>query len=312
MTSLRVCRRAGEAAAVFAPSALTIGNFDGVHLGHQELIRRLRGAAGVPSVLTFDPHPTSVVAPARAPRLLSTIAERLAWMEELGVEQALVEPFDHAFASLDPGQFVERIVAGAARARLVVVGENFRFGARQAGDTAMLAELGRRHGFDVQVAPPVSYRGQMVSSTLVRARIESGAVARAARLLGRPYAIGGPIVTGHGVGSRQTVPTLNLATTAQVIPARGVYVTQVEIDGAWREAVTNIGFRPTFGGDAALSIESFALDGVAATPAAIRVRFLWRLRAERKFDDAAALRAQILKDVVRARAYFRRRSGTTS
>ena len=308
----RVFGSPGEAAAEFRPSAIMIGIFDGVHLGHQALIRRLvdqsRQLGVAPSVVTFDPHPAAVVAPARAPRLLSTTGQRVEWMSQLGIEQVLVMPFTPEVSRLSPEQFVAEVVTGAAKARLVVVGENFRFGNQQAGGTETLAGLGRRYGFETQIVTGVTCRGRMVSSTAVRRLIEAGEPGWAHRLLGRCYALRGEVVRGHGIGSTQTVPTLNLRPGPQVLPRPGVYITSTQdLDSArsW-PSVTNVGFRPTFGGDG-LSIETFLLSPLTGeSPTSIEVSF-WRwVREERKFADAAALRARILTDVGRAEAYFRR------
>lgn len=310
---MTVFRSLEEARGKFAPSALSIGNFDGVHRGHQELFRRLvercRAEGGwKPSVLTFHPHPTKVTKPERAPRLLTTIGQRLVKMRECGIEQVLVLPFTPEFSRLTPGEFVRSVLVEAAGAKLVVVGENFRFGAKQAGEVGALREAGASFGFATEIAGGVVYRGTLVSSTEVRKRIDCGDVRMANRLLARPYALEGAVVSGHGIGSKQTVPTLNLATDAEVLPARGVYITRVADLASERSwpAVTNIGFRPTFNGDA-LTIESFVLEGYAEpAPGRIRVEFLWRLREERKFETPDALKAQIFRDVARARRYFAR------
>lgn len=297
----------------FGPSALTIGNFDGVHGGHGRILRRVRELADQgnwkASVLTFDPHPAKIVAPARAPRLMMLPDQRCALMREMGIEQVLVLPFTAAVAHLEPEDFVERVLVGKLGAKAVVVGENFRFGYKHAGNTHLLKALGARFGFITEIVSAVAYRGMRVSSSGVRQLVEAGKVARAARLLLRPYALEGDVVSGHGVGAKQTVPTLNLATRSEVLPGRGVYVTRTTDleDGRNWESVTNIGFRPTFGGDNRLSIETFLLDPLAGeAPRSIRVEFLWRLRDERKFDSPEALKVQILKDVAHARAYFRR------
>jgi riboflavin kinase/FMN adenylyltransferase len=306
--SIQVFRSLEAARGRFAPSAVTIGNFDGVHLGHRELMRRLLGRGAKPSVVTFHPHPTSVVALERAPRLMSTLEQRIEWMREAGVEQVLAVPFDIEFSRLSPPEFARLVLAESAGARLVVVGDNFRFGHRQAGDTALLAELGVAHGFRTETVAPISWRGRVVSSTAIRNAVEGGGVGLALRMLGRPYSLEGVVVRGHGVGSTQTVSTLNLATDAVVLPLRGVYVTRVrDLDTGRRwPSITNVGFRPTFGGDA-LTIESHVVEGYAdPAPERIAVDFLHRVREERKFDDAAALKAQILRDVGRARAWWRR------
>ncbi|MCC6590479.1 MAG: bifunctional riboflavin kinase/FAD synthetase [Bryobacterales bacterium] len=320
---MRVFRSLDAAAAgEFHPSAVTIGNFDGVHRGHQTLIARLVDHShrlGVkPSVVTFDPHPTVVVAPSRAPRLLSTIEQRVQWMGALGIEQVLVVPFSHEFSLLSPNEFVAQVLVRAAGARLVLVGENFRFGSRQSGDTGLLQELGRHYGFETEIVAGIAYRGRTVSSTAIRGLIEMGGVSWAARLLGRSYSLEGEVVPGHGIGSKQTVPTLNLRTQAQVLPRRGVYITATQDSDSGRHwpSITNVGVRPTFGsglgptfnGDA-LTIETFLLSPLEGeTPRHIQVSFCRRVRDERKFPDAAALKVQILRDVARAQAYFRRKN----
>jgi riboflavin kinase / FMN adenylyltransferase len=310
---MNIYRSLDEAPANFGPSALTIGNFDGVHYGHRRILRRLvelaRARGWKPSVLTFDPHPTRVVAPERAPRLMTTVERRAELMREEGVEAALILPFTADLAKLSPEQFVQDILVDRLGARAVLVGDNFRFGHRHAGNVAMLAELGRRLGFETEVVPAVTCRGRVVSSSGIRGLVESGQVATAGRLLLRPYAIEGDVVSGRGVGSKQTVPTLNLATRAELIPARGVYITctrDLDADRRWN-SITNIGYRPTFGASDELTIESFLLEPLAGeTPRRIRVEFLRRVRDERKFDSPEALRAQILADVGAAQRYFRR------
>ena len=304
--------RSLEEAAEFGPSALTIGNFDGAHAGHRHLFRQVVEAARAkglrPTALTFDPHPTCVVAPERAPRLLTTPEERSELMQEEGIEQVLILPFTPEIARLTPEEFVARIVAGPLGARVVVVGDNFRFGRKQEGDTALLEKLGVQYGFETRIVPVVRRRGRIVSSGEVRRLIGQGRVALACRLLERPYALAGDVVPGHGVGSKQTVPTLNLRTPAQVLPCAGVYITRThELDGARRwNSISNIGYRPTFGGQD-LSIETFLLDRFEEpAPLRIRVEFLRRVRDERKFASPEELKAQIMRDVKQAQAYFRR------
>jgi len=309
----RVFRGLDHVPPDFGPSVLTIGNFDGVHAGHRRILQRVRQIAESrgwrASVLTFDPHPTKVVAPARAPKLMTLPEQRCALMRQAGIQQVLILPFTAEVARLSPEEFVEQILIQKLGAHAVVVGENFRFGYKKAGDTRLLETLGRRLGFTTEVISAVTCRGISVSSSSLRHLIEAGAVARAARLLMRPYALEGEVVPGHGVGKQKTVPTLNLAPQSEVLPKRGVYVTRatdLEDNRSW-ESVTNIGYRPTFGGSHQLSIETFLLDPLeGGTPRSIRVEFLWRLREERKFESPEALKTQILKDAGRARAYFRR------
>lgn len=296
----------------FGPTAVTIGNFDGVHAGHREIMQRVvavaHGHGWVPCVLTFEPHPMVLVAPSRAPKLLTTLDQRCALMEDLGIEQILILPFTHEIAALTPEQFVQQTLVDRLHARAVLVGENFRFGHRAAGNTATLTELGAKYGFLTEVIKAVEARHRIVSSTEVRRKLESGDVSAVRRLLCRPYALDGRVVRGHGVGSRQTVPTLNLATSAELLPACGVYITRtydLNSSHVW-PSISNIGYRPTFGGDQ-VSIETFLLaplDGPG--PEEIRVDFLRRVREERKFESPEALKQQILRDVGRAQTYFRR------
>jgi riboflavin kinase/FMN adenylyltransferase len=221
----------------------------------------------------------------------------------------LILPFDKAVAQLSPEQFVEEILVNKLGVRVVAVGDNFRFGHRQAGNTRVLRELGERFGFTTEVVPAVTIRGAAVSSSAVRRLVEAGSVTRAARLLERPYSLEGEVVSGHGIGHKQTVPTLNLRPTAEVLPKTGVYITCTDdLDSRRRwQSVTNIGYRPTFDNDPALSIETFLLEPMGGeSPRRIRVSFLWRVRDERKFESPEALKAQILRDVGQAKAYFRR------
>ena len=310
---MKIYRSLDEVPADFGPSALTIGNFDGVHFGHRRILRSLKSLAGErgwkSSVLTFDPHPTHVVAPERAPRLMTSPARRAELMEEEGIEQVLILPFTAELALLSAEDFVRRIIVDRLGARAVLVGDNFRFGHRHAGNIRLLTELGKRLGFETVIVPAVACRGRVVSSSGIRELIAAGRVSLAARLLQRPYALEGDVVSGRGVGSKQTVPTLNLQTTAELVPARGVYVTRThDLSGGGRwNSITNIGYRPTFGQSDELSIETFLLEPLdGAPPMRIRVEFLWRLRDERKFDTPDALKAQIVKDVRAAQSYFRR------
>ena len=311
---MKVYRSLDEVPADFGPSALTIGNFDGVHFGHRRILRRLKDLADEhgwkPSVLTFHPHPTRVVAPQRAPLLMTSPDHRAELMREEGVEQILILPFTPDLAQLSPEDFVRGLLVDRLGARAVLVGDNFRFGHRQAGNVRVLAELGQKLGFETLVIPAVTCRGRVVSSSAIRELLLAGQVSLAARLLQHAYELEGDVVSGRGVGAKQTVPTLNLSTSAELIPARGVYVTRtcdLERARSWN-SVTNIGYRPTFGESDQLSIETFVLDPPLAgdPPRRIRVEFLIRLREERQFPTPEALKAQIFKDVRAAKSYFRR------
>jgi riboflavin kinase/FMN adenylyltransferase len=313
VTAGRIFRGLEEAAGRFGPCALTIGNFDGVHVGHRRILRRVAEVANEngwrSSALTFDPHPTRIVAPARAPLLLTSPDERAALIAEEGIAQVLILPFTRELSHLSAEEFIRVVLVDSLGARAVLVGDNFRFGYQHAGDTRLLAAAGQRYGFITEVVPAVSVRGRPVSSSAIRRLLQEGKVSPAGRMLGRPYALEGEVVQGHGVGSRQTVPTLNLKPPDRVLPATGVYITRTMAVGDSRTwpSVTNVGVRPTFGGDT-LSIETFLLPGLSgAAPRAIRVEFLLRLREERKFPAPAALKAQILEDIHHASQYSRLR-----
>ncbi|MEQ1946688.1 MAG: bifunctional riboflavin kinase/FAD synthetase [Bryobacteraceae bacterium] len=312
---MRVARTLEEAAE-FGPTAVTIGNFDGVHIGHRRLMEEAAAAGhamnAVAGVLTFDPHPATIVAPQRAGRLLSTQAERCSIMAREGMDFVLILPFTKLISTWTPERFVEKVLVESLHAKLVVVGENFHFGHNQAGNTKVLGELGKKFGFETRVIPPVRHRGVTVSSSSIRKLVEAGNVSRAARLLARPYVLQGEVVKGRGVGSTQTVPTLNLNAGEATLPATGVYITRttdmMEENRRWK-SITNVGFRPTFadGTGSELSVETFLLDPFEPpTPTHIRVEFLRRVREERKFESPEALKAQILKDVSRALKFFER------
>ena len=231
-------------------------------------------------------------------------------MAELEIEQTLVLPFTSGIARLTPEEFVRDVLAAAMKARIGIVGENFRFAHKQAGDTGVLAALGKRYGFETRIAPEVRCRGRVASSSAVRKFVDAGDTAMAWRFLNRPYSIAGEVVAGRGIGSRQTVPTLNLKTAAEVLPKAGVYVTRTRDleDGRKWSSITNVGYRPTFAEerDPPLSIETFLLDPLAGdAPRQIEIEFLHFVREERRFENAEALKAQILCDVRRAGAFFR-------
>jgi riboflavin kinase/FMN adenylyltransferase len=299
-----------EAAPQFGPCALTIGNFDGVHLGHRLIletaVRRARAAGWNAGVLTFDPHPTRVVSPDRTPELMTTIEQRLELFAAIGLDEALVMPFTSEVARLSPEEFARDVLVEKLRARAVVVGSNFRFGHRHAGDIAALEQLGRRYGFECEAVPPVVLDGVVVSSSRARAALREGRLRQARRLLGAPFRMRGSVVSGRGIGARQTVPTLNLAPDSELAPADGVYVSEtqdLETGRRWR-SVTNVGVRPTFG-SGERTIETHLLEPLEAEPPRrIEVWFHRRLREERTFASAEELKRQILADVGAAQRFF--------
>jgi riboflavin kinase/FMN adenylyltransferase len=307
-----IYRSLAELPPDFGPCAITIGNFDGVHKGHRQIMRRVRDIAEQngwrSAVLTFDPHPSKLVAPDRAPRLLTTAEQRARLILEQGIDEVLILPFTPDIAKLTPEEFVREILVDKLKVRAVLVGDNFRFGNRAAGDAGTMEELGRNYGFSTEIVRAISWRGRVISSSAIRRLLEAGNVSLACRLLGRPYALQGRVVHGEGRGSKQTVPTLNLDTAAEVLPKVGVYVTRTRESAGVRSwpSITNVGYRPTFNSHG-LTIETYLLSSLeGAPPEEISVEFLRWVREERKFENAEALKVQILRDVGRAQAYFRR------
>jgi riboflavin kinase / FMN adenylyltransferase len=303
-----------EWAERFGPSGrravLSVGNFDGLHLGHQKILRQVIACAqeqkAIASVITFDPHPLKVLRPANAPPLVETIGQRIERFAAIGLEATLVLHFDRALAELTPEQFVRGVLVEELKTAEVLVGQNFRFGHRQQGHVDTLRDLGRSFGFSVQIVEPVIIDNEFVSSTGVRSAIAEGRVAHAAHLLGRPFTLTGEIVRGAGRGSTVLFPTLNLEPAQELLPKVGVYATETCVEGRWYRSATNVGFRPTFDGTL-LGIESHLFDfSRELTKGRIEVRFCERLRDEKKFSGAAELRAQIAADLRDVREYFRR------
>jgi riboflavin kinase/FMN adenylyltransferase len=309
---MRVFRSAPEVPETFGPSVVTIGNFDGVHIGHRQIMRRVVSLARekncTPCVLTFDPHPARVLAPDRAPPLLMTVQQKLRSMEAEGIEAVFLIPFSLEFAKLTPEEFVEQVLVRTLKARVVLVGEDFRFGHKQAGSLDTLRGLGQRFGFTLEVVAGILRRRERVSSTAVRKLVVDGSVSRACRMLGDPFALEGAVVKGQGIGSKQTVPTLNLAPENEVLPKTGVYVTRTRDlqSGTEWNSITNVGYRPTFAGEG-LTVETFLLEPLKdAHPGRIEVSFLSFVREERRFETPDALKAQILRDVAVANRLHRR------
>ena len=291
-------------------SVLAIGNFDGIHLGHQAILKRAADLAAktgsVATALTFEPAPRKVLRPETAPKRLSTSDQRLEWFRVVGVEATVVMPFTLELSQLSPQEFVGKILLTQLRVRTVLVGENFRFGHKQAGDTQLLRELGAALGFEVITIPSVKAHGEVVSSTVIRREIAEGDVTQAGRLLGRPFVLTGGIVSGTKTGSKFTFPTLNLRPEQEVLPANGVYITRALLEGETtsRRSVTNIGTRPTFGG-MALTVETHLLDFSGEVAAKrMELRFWKRLRSEKQFSSPDELRQQIAKDISSANRFF--------
>ena len=290
---------------------VTIGNFDGVHLGHQSLLRALAARAknigGVPIVLTFDPHPLQVLAPDNAPRQIQTLRQKLGALAEHGTESVVILPFTRDLARMSARDFVARILCERLHVREIHVGASFAFGYRREGSFNLLKEMGDVMGFQVEKIHQVQFRGNRVSSTMVRQALVTGQVALARRLLGRPFSLEGEVVHGTGIGAGIRVPTANISPCNELSPRHGVYVTVFRTNGKSYQSVTNIGTRPTVTGQIAgpVTIESHILDfdgDLYGAP--VELDFLLRLREERRFVSTDALASRIQRDVAAARRYF--------
>jgi riboflavin kinase/FMN adenylyltransferase len=310
-TGAAVFRSLAEIPAGFGPAVAAIGNFDGVHLGHQEILAgavteaHAKGARAI--AITFDPHPEQFLRPAKAPKLLTPLAERVRLLNATGVDAVLILKFDAALAELTPADFVHRILVDALNVCSVHEGQNFRFGHGAAAGVRELAAFGAERDFTVQIHEPVCVRGLEVSSSAVRALVAAGNMRRARWMLGRPFAVLSTQARGRGIGARLLVPTVNLAAYDGLLPAFGVYVTRLKVPGRVFQSVTNVGNRPTFG-EASFAVESHILDFEPVemnedTP--IELEFLLRLRGEQTWPSPEVLKAQIFKDVARAKRYFR-------
>jgi riboflavin kinase / FMN adenylyltransferase len=283
------------------PTALTLGVFDGVHLGHRQLLDRAFGHDGTPAVITFDPHPVEVLAPGTSPRLITNIDERLELLEDLGAELVAVLNLAEV-RDFRPQQFVSRILVGKLAVSSLTVGEDFQFGKDRAGDVEFLTQAGEAEGFDVDVVGMVAEGGQAVSSSRIRSLIEVGSVADAAALLGSRYRATGPVIDGDKRGRDIGYPTANLRPVARkVTPGNGVYATVTIVNGTAHMSATNVGIRPTFGGGERL-IETHILDFDSDIYGEeITVEFVERLRPELEFKSVSELLEHMEDDVERTR-----------
>jgi riboflavin kinase/FMN adenylyltransferase len=294
----------------FGPSVGAIGNFDGVHLGHRRILRavveeaRERGMRAV--AITFDPHPEQFLRPAHAPRLLTPMAERTRLLAGTGIDALLVLPFDAALAALSARKFVSEILVDSLHAFMLHEGQSFRFGHGAEAGVSELAEFGHEFGFGITVHEALRVHGLEVSSSATRALVAAGDVRRARWMLGRSFCVRSTPARGRGIGTRLLVPTVNLAPYEGLLPEFGVYVTRLTVAGRRFQAVTNVGNRPTFG-EASFAVESHILDFepvVLGEETPIEVEFLVRLRGEMKWPTPEALKAQIFKDVAKAKKFF--------
>ena len=307
----------GACAAALPPVALTIGNFDGVHKGHQAILDRLCRAAAarllVACVLTFEPHPREFFAPLSAPTRLTSLREKLELLGAKGIGRVHVQRFARALASMPAEAFVEQVLCRALQARWILIGDDFRFGTRRAGDVALLRTLGERSGFEVETVQTIEHAGSRVSSSSVREALISGELRRAEALLGRPYSISGRVVHGNQLGRELGFATANIQLQHNRPPLMGIYAVRVHgvhaLDGKPRHAhdgVASLGVRPTIksAGQAVLEVHLFDFTGELYRRH-LRVDFLHKIRDEEKYPDLESLRAQIARDCEAARNFLK-------
>ena len=289
-----------------APVVLTIGSFDGVHRGHTGLLDAAGGAArqsgAETALLTFDPHPRCVLDPPRCPRSLTTLAEKRSLLAARSLDRMVVLAFNREVSGWGAEQFCDLLLE-AFDIRVLLVGHDFALGHKRQGDVAFLREYGRRHGFEVEQVGAVTVGEEAVSSSLIRSALGEGDVSRAAELLGRPFFMDATVEHGEEVGRHLGFPTANLSIAAdKCLPAPGVYAMWVRVDGAWRPAATNVGYRPTFGGDR-LTVEAYLLDFSGDLyDREVRAVFVERLREERAYPSVDELVTQIGRDVADVRS----------
>ena len=293
----------------FGPAVVSVGNFDGVHRAHTQVLRQIVQRAHASEsnavAVAFEPHPGRILRPDAGLKLLTPTPEKLRLLESCGLDAVLLLPFARDLSLLTPRQFAERILRKKLHARGLHEGYNFRFGHKAAGDVTLLAELGREMGFEVVVYPEMRLRGEPVSSSHIRKLLGQGRVSRGRHLLGRPFCILSTAGRGRGYGSKYTVPTINLSRYEELIPKDGVYVTRTRVGEECFDSVTNVGTRPTFGAES-FAVETHLLNvhPVELTPETeVEIHFLDRLRDEIKFPSVEALREQIARDVKKARRY---------
>src|SRR5882762_11578152 len=296
-------------AKIARPTVLTLGVFDGLHLGHQlimkTIVERARATGAVPTVITFDPHPRALLHPESAPPLLQTFDQKIEALGVLGIEQTIVIRFDQNFAQIRAEDFLRAVIADRLHAKEVYLGCGFAFGHGREGNIGLLRIVSQTLGFFADEVPELRLRGRRVSSSRIRELLQQGRVNLARRMLGRPYGVEGRVVRGAERGVTLGFPTANLHPQNRVIPRNGVYVTATLIEGQWRRSVTNVGVRPTFTSDPEPSVETFVMNWAGDLYGdVVRVRFLHRLRDEKKFASIEELKAQIKKDVKSAERYF--------
>ena len=300
-------------AKIQRPTVLTLGVFDGLHLGHQLIMRtvveRASAINAVPTVITFDPHPRAVLHPESAPPSLQTLDQKVEGFSVLGIEQTIVINYTQEFSLIRAEDFLRDIIKERLHAKEVYLGQGFAFGHAREGNIELLRRVSRELHFFADEVPEVRVRNQRVSSSKIRSLLTAGKVNHARRMLGRPYGVEGFAGRGDKRGGMLGFPTANLHPHNRVIPRNGVYVTGTLIEGQWRRSVTNVGVRPTFTNDAEPSVETYVIDWDGDLYGdVVRVRFLHRLRDERKFNSIDEIKNQISADVKRTKKYFERSS----
>ena len=297
-----------DAETEFDDVVLSVGSFDGVHRGHRRILREVIETAaregGLPAVLTLRPHPRQVFSPEHPTNLLTTHQQKLRLFEESGIEVTFVLRFDAETAALGPLDFLDRVICRGCRAKRLVIGHDFRFGQGAQGDYDFLEAHAGRFGFEVRQVPPLFIEGERVSSTLIREQVLQGDLERVTMFLGRPYALVGPVVPGHGIGAALGFPTANIQPENAAIPAHGVYAAQAVLDGTRHAAAVNIGIAPTIR-QRDITVEAHILDfheDIAGR--LVEVVFLKHLRPERKFPTRKALTDQIREDILQVKAFF--------
>jgi riboflavin kinase/FMN adenylyltransferase len=298
-------------AEIARPTVLTLGVFDGLHLGHQlimkTVVERARTIGAIPTAITFEPHPRAVLHPDSAPPLLQTFDQKIEALGVLGIEQTIIIHFDRAFSQVRAEDFLRHVVANRLQAKEVYLGRGFFFGHNREGNIELLQRVSSALGFLAGEVPEVRLRGRRIGSTRIRELLADGRVNLARRMLGRPYGVEGPVVHGAERGATLGFPTANIHPHNRVIPRRGVYVTATLIEGQWRRSVTNIGTRPTFDDGRGASVETHIMNWTGDLyDDVVRVRFLHRLRDEKKFASIDELKKQIESDVTRAQGFFER------
>jgi riboflavin kinase / FMN adenylyltransferase len=288
---------------------LTMGNFDGIHVGHQALLRRVvedaRGRSGAAVVLTFEPHPLKILAPERAPRLILAHKDKMRLLQSLGIDVVIIQAFNPRFASLEAEEFVRRYLIDSLKVRKIWVGKDLRFGKGRRGRVEELIRWGHERGFEVGILEAVQIGGQRVSSSRIREQLMRGEVHEVKKFLGRYHFISGRVVVGHRRGRHLGFPTANIVTRTEVLPADGIYATFLEFGGHHWSSVTSIGLNPTFG-DGPRTIEAYILDfsrDLYDQP--VKLIFVERIRAEKKFTSSELLVEQIKRDVVAAQEILR-------